>query len=214
MTCFRTAFLLALLLHHIFLTTTTTTTTTSALAMQNAARSCKIGKKASYTTFNIHHHLNRLTNQLVPKLRNRYYDYNSFSGRRTGSLRMALSTTNLDVTGMVLCPKCRGEGAISRAPSKKSRLRHQRLQLIQHDQQQKHTDNDNDHKRVKLSSTAAEINNAKKNDESRQQPLTMLPRRWHACKNCDSTGLLISPTCIGTISSTENNNAPFVAIIG
>jgi len=209
MACFRTASLLVLF-HHIL-------TTTGALVMKNVAtRSFKIGNKVSSTTFNIHHHLKHLTNQLVPALRNHYSNYNSyflsFSERRTGALRM--STSNLDGTGMVLCPKCRGEGGISRAPSKKSRLRHQRLQLKQQDQQKKYTDNVNDHKRVKRSSTAVEINNVIKKDESKQRPLTMLPRRWDACKNCDSTGLLISPTCNGTESSTGNNNAPFVAIIG
>jgi hypothetical protein len=221
MSCFRTASLLALL--HI--------------------------NQDLCTALNVRHQIHR-----VSRRRNPYYFYNSHYKR------MASTTTNLDDADAVvnldtgtataeisptqmmssavpiLCPKCRGEGTISRAPSKKSRLRHQRLieqQQQEEEEEQQQQQNDNDHKRVKrlpsgLSSTTTTtttttINIVKKDDEVKTRPLSVLPRRWDSCKFCDQTGLLIPSSKNGTISSVTNTNVithpirnhlPFVAIIG
>jgi hypothetical protein len=201
------------------------------------------------TALSVRHQIHRVSTRWNP-----YYFYNS------DYRRMALTTTNLDDadadvnldTGTatveisptqmlssavpILCPKCRGEGAISKAPSKKSRLRHQRLieQQQQQEEEQQQQQNDNDHKRVKrlpselpsttTTTTRTTHNILNKDEEVKTRPLSVLPRRrWDSCKFCDQTGLLIPSSKNGTISSVGNTNIithpirthlPFVAIIG
>jgi hypothetical protein len=194
------------------------------------------------TALNVRHHIHRVSTR-----RNPYYFYNSHYRR------MASTTTNLDDadtdvnldTGKataeisstqmlpsavpILCPKCRGEGAISKAPSKKSRLRHQRrIEQQQEEEEEQQQHNHINHKRVKRlsSSTTTKtttINIVNKDDEVKKRPLSLLPRRWDACKFCDQTGLLMSSSKNGTISSVTNTNVithpirnhpPFVAIVG
>mmetsp|Transcript_26959 Transcript_26959/g.57727 ORF Transcript_26959/g.57727 Transcript_26959/m.57727 type:complete len:824 (+) Transcript_26959:10-2481(+) len=130
-----------------------------------------------------------------------------------------------------LCPKCRGEGKLSRAPSKKARLRHQR-RIYQEEQERRHKQaaaHNESHKRIKRSSSTAlssttthqENSNANSNNESKKKQeakLPMLPRRWDPCSKCDQTGLLMVPS--NNISSGPSSVAanihhrPFVAIIG
>lgn len=131
----------------------------------------------------------------------------------------------------ILCTKCHGEGKISKALSKKARIRQQRrlYKQQQEDQnEQEYTESDN-HKRIKRSmdepelSTTNLIGSSARNEGDKiknfQEPkLPNLPRRWDPCPKCDQTGLLIpSKGHNGESSSpavTESNNHPLVAIVG
>jgi 2-polyprenyl-6-methoxyphenol hydroxylase-like FAD-dependent oxidoreductase len=90
-----------------------------------------------------------------------------------------------------LCPKCLGEGKISKPPSKKSRLRHK--------------------KKVKTANTS-------RDDVDKEEKA---PRRWDPCPKCDQTGLLFfkDPTTPNNFTNDHNftllaNDKPHVAIIG
>lgn len=142
-----------------------------------------------------------LTNRLLPK-------------RRTFAL--AMTTINI-----ALCEKCHGEGSILKTPSKKARLRHQRLiqRELQQDGQNKRDNCVN--KRIKRSSASSDTAVMAENFEHKQYSLS-LPKRWDSCKHCNQTGLLISSSINESASSATKasvvnhsaRNNPYVAIIG
>lgn len=130
-----------------------------------------------------------------------------------------------------LCPKCRGEGKLSRAPSKKARLRQQRRLYQQEQEQRREQENvqQNNHKRSRqsLSTTttprtapvgSSETVMNSNNVEFRKSELPTLPRRWDPCPKCDQTGLLmpleINSTGRSSSDVTHTYHRPFVAIVG
>ena len=129
-----------------------------------------------------------------------------------------------------LCPKCRGEGKIAKAPSKKARLRHQR-RIYQQENEQTNSRDDVQHNlnyHIKesppipspLAKNPAETLDKDGNSDGakRQKPqLPRLPRRWDPCPNCDQTGLMLSVESKSSEISptvTTTDHLPFVAIIG
>jgi 2-polyprenyl-6-methoxyphenol hydroxylase-like FAD-dependent oxidoreductase/Zn-finger nucleic acid-binding protein len=136
-----------------------------------------------------------------------------------------LSSSQSTGASIALCPKCRGEGKLSKAPSKKSRLRQQRRiykqDQEQHNEQEK-IQHDN-HKRIKRSpsttsssgTTPVGTSTTANNPEPK---MPILPRRWDPCPKCDQTGLLIPVNISSSESSssavTVTHHRPFVAIVG
>lgn len=72
----------------------------------------------------------------------------------------------------IVCSKCRGEGKIRRAPSKKAKARHHQRQMQQQQQRQSDSADQRGSKRVKLNAP--------------------LPPRYDPCKACNQTGILES----------------------
>eukprot|EP00533_Pseudo-nitzschia_delicatissima_P005204 CAMPEP_0116104258 /NCGR_PEP_ID=MMETSP0327-20121206/14351_1 /TAXON_ID=44447 /ORGANISM="Pseudo-nitzschia delicatissima, Strain B596" /LENGTH=762 /DNA_ID=CAMNT_0003596481 /DNA_START=115 /DNA_END=2403 /DNA_ORIENTATION=+ len=139
-----------------------------------------------------------------------------------------LASSSYTSSTPTLCPKCHGEGKISKAPSKKARLREQRrLYKQQQEQQNEQEDNQSDnHKRIKRTtqtpistteSSQGETNNnhATNFDEPK---LPRLPRRWDPCPKCDQTGLLNPSKNRSSGSSSSavkvTDRLPHVAIVG
>ena len=151
-----------------------------------------------------------------------------------------ISTTNNSIANSpytsatpTLCPKCHGEGKISKALSKKARIRQQR-RIYHHQQQEKQNEEENiqldNHKRIKRSTQTPILSETtplgssegdKKNNEKgkfKEPKLQSVPRRWDPCLKCDQTGLLIplkhSSSERSSSAVTLTHDRPLVAIIG
>ena len=125
-----------------------------------------------------------------------------------------------------LCPKCNGEGKLSKAVSKKARLRKQRRMYQEKQKSEQENIQCDNGKRIKRmpsdttsSSTTSERDShdiSKKREEELQLPKTL--RRWDPCSKCDQSGLLISSNITRRrsfpSSITTTHKRPFVAIVG
>ncbi len=121
-----------------------------------------------------------------------------------------------------LCPKCHGEGRISKAPSKKARLREQRrLYKLQQDQQNENENNPSDnHKRKRTPQTPTKAETSSEATPLGEPKLPRLPMRWDPCPKCDQTGLL-RPSSNNNNNNNESSSSsvtlkhrPVVAIVG
>ena len=159
---------------------------------------------------------------------------NATSDSVVSSTSNVLSSSQSTGASLALCPKCHGEGKLSKAPSKKSRLREQRRIYKQEQEQQKEQENiqHDNHKRIKRSPSTtsssgttpvgtleAEKNNNNNKTKNHEPKKLILPRRWDPCPKCDQTGLLIPVNISRTSESSSSAVAttphrPFVAIVG
>ena len=218
------------LLPYIFFQASTTFLKSSALLATNgitANKACRLGKPIP------------VVDTIRRKMSITVHTEDAMIGNTTSdsvvsTTRNALSTAQYTGASLVLCPKCHGEGKLSKAPSKKSRLREQRRIYKQEQEQQKEQENvqHDNHKRIKRSRSAispsgttpvgtleAEMKNNNNKVNNHEPKRLILPRRWDPCSKCDQTGLLNPVNIKSTRESSSSDVAatphrPFVAIVG
>ncbi len=210
------------LLPYLLVQSSTTFLNTSALLAPN-----RLVNKASYAT-----HVSFSIRRKA--LRGIHTEYSMVANTTSNSI---VSTTDDSSPGStsssiapILCPKCHGEGKISKALSKKARIRQQRRIYQQQQEQQSEQENKeyDNHKRIKrsvdTSSTTTVLGsssgdeNSERHKNSQEPKLPNLPRRWDPCPKCDQTGLLIplegNSTENTSSAANETSNRPLVAIVG